>query len=121
MTLPVERPIVPMLSRAATILPAGPDWLYEPKWDGFRALIYRDGESVYIISRNGHDLTPRFRDVVEAARAVLPERSVFDGELIALDPVGRITFEGLQVRLNPDPSAPRGNVRYVAFDLLALG
>src|SRR5919201_1026619 len=121
MTLPVERPIVPMLSRAAPSLPAGPDWLYEPKWDGFRALIYRDGESVHIMSRNGHELTPRFGDVAEAARAVLPERSVFDGELIALDPAGRITFEGLQARLNPDPTAARGTVRYVAFDLLGLG
>src|SRR5919206_381777 len=73
-----------MLTRSATSLPVGNGWLYEPKWDGFRALVYRDGERVYIMSRNGNDLTARFYDVAETARQILPKRCVIDGEPIVL-------------------------------------
>jgi ATP-dependent DNA ligase len=111
-----------MLARPASCLPTGSGWMYEPKWDGFRALIYRDGDRVHVMSRNGKTLTGHFTDITAVAKQALPSRCVVDGELVVLDDQGRLDFEGLLGRLNPRQS-DEGQVpaTFVAFDLLAIG
>src|SRR3989454_10004830 len=116
-------PVKPMLARLAPHIPPGA--LYEPKFDGFRAVIFRDGDEVELGSRNERPLTRYFPDVVEAARRELPERCVVDGEIIlVLD--GRLDFEALQQRIHPAASrvnllAGETPASFIAFDLLALG
>ncbi len=119
-------PVRPMLAKAVKDIPHG-DMSFEPKWDGFRAIIFRDGDDVEIGSRNEKPMTRYFPDVVEAARANLPERCVVDGEIIVIGPSGdRLEFEVLQQRIHPAASrvtmlSERTPARFVAFDLLALG
>src|SRR2546426_11809022 len=116
-------PVKPMLARLAPHIPPGA--LYEPKFDGFRAVIFRDGDEVELGSRNERPLTRYFPDIVEAARRELPERCVVDGEIIlVLD--GRLEFDALQQRIHPAASrinllAHETPASFVAFDLLALG
>jgi ATP-dependent DNA ligase len=111
-----------MLARAASSLPSGSGWLYEPKWDGFRALVYRDDDGVHVMSRNGKTLTDYFPDITAVAKQALPGRCVVDGELVVLDDHGRLDFEGLLGRLNPRQSeVGQARATFVAFDLLALG
>ncbi|HMC08233.1 MAG TPA: ATP-dependent DNA ligase [Actinomycetota bacterium] len=123
MDLPVMPPVKPMLAKLVPHIPPGA--LYEPKFDGFRAVIFRDGDEVELGSRNERPLTRYFPDVVEAARRELPERCVVDGEIIlVLD--GRLEFEALQQRIHPAASrinllARETPASFVAFDLLALG
>jgi ATP-dependent DNA ligase len=99
--------------------------LYEPKWDGFRCIVFRDGDDVELGSRNERPLTRYFPDIVEAVKEALPARCVIDGEIIiARD--GRLDFEALQLRLHPAESrvrklAAETPAEFVAFDLLALG
>ncbi|MTB86981.1 ATP-dependent DNA ligase [Aeromicrobium senzhongii] len=125
MDLPVMPPVAPMLAKSAKQVPRGDEWLYEPKWDGFRALIFRDGDEVEITSRSTKPLTRYFPDVVEAVRAHTPERCVLDGEIvIAMD--GRLSFDALSNRIHPAASRVTMLSRdtpasFVAFDLLALG
>ncbi|RDB48282.1 ATP-dependent DNA ligase, partial [Tsukamurella tyrosinosolvens] len=89
MDLPVNPPLDPMLAKAAKAVP-GEGYSHEPKWDGFRALIFRDGDEVFIGSRSGKDLGRYFPEVVAAARAELPERCVLDGEIaVAVHREGR--------------------------------
>src|SRR3712207_9322498 len=86
MDLPVMPPVKPMLAKAATKLPTG-DWFYEPKWDGFRCIVFRDGDEVELGSRNERPLTRYFPEVVAAVKEHLPPRCVVDGEIIV--PRGR--------------------------------
>ncbi|MGA5562026.1 ATP-dependent DNA ligase [Streptomyces platensis] len=123
MDLPVMPPVSPMLAKLVAEIPAGMQ--YEAKWDGFRVIVFRDGEDIEIASRTTKSLTRYFPEVVEAARAELPRRCVIDGEIvIARD--GRLHFEELLERIHPADSrvrtlAERTPASLVAFDLLALG
>src|SRR3954449_7131062 len=125
MDLPVLPPVKPMLAKPAATLPTGDDWFYEPKWDGFRCIVFRDGDEVELGSRNERPLTRYFPDVVEAVKAHLPERCVVDGEIVV--PRGdRLDFESLLQRIHPAASrvaklAAETPASFVAFDLLALG
>jgi ATP-dependent DNA ligase len=125
MDLPVMPPVLPMLAKPVGEIPA--HQCYEPKWDGFRAVIFRDGDEVEIGSRNTKPMTRYFPEVVKAVLANFPERAVIDGEIIVAD-TGRNTldFEALQQRIHPAASrvnllAEQTPASFVAFDLLALG
>jgi ATP-dependent DNA ligase len=124
MDLPVLPPVKPMLAKAATKVPTG-DFFYEPKWDGFRCIVFRDGDEVELGSRNERPLTRYFPEVVAAVKANLPEKCVVDGEIIV--PRGdRLHFEALLQRIHPAASrvnllAEETPASFVAFDLLALG
>ena len=119
-------PVEPMLAKALTAIPDG-DYLFEPKWDGFRSIVFRDGAEVEIGSRNERPMTRYFPEVVEGILAELPERCVIDGEIVLPDfATGRLDFEALQLRLHPAASrvnklAAETPAHFVAFDLLALG
>src|SRR3954470_16844473 len=125
MDLPVSPPVKPMLAKAATKLPTGDDLFYEPKWDGFRCIVFRDGDEVELASRNERPLTRYFPEVVEAVKAQLPERCVVDGEIVV--PAGEgLDFEALLQRIHPADSRVRmlaetTPASFVAFDLLAIG
>lgn len=112
-----------MLAKPVTTIP--PDASYEPKWDGFRAVVFRDGDEVELGSRNERPMTRYFPELVEAAKAELPPRCVVDGEIVL--PTGRgLDFEALQLRLHPAASrvrllAEQTPACFIAFDLLALG
>jgi ATP-dependent DNA ligase len=119
MTLPLAPPLAPMLARLAREVPVG-DFLYEPKWDGFRCLVFRDGDEVDLRSRNDRPLARYFPEVVEALQGVPTDRFVLDGELVAAD------FDALLARLHPAASRIRLLSRetpaeLIAFDVLALG
>lgn len=121
--LPVEPPLEPMLATAAPEIPAG--MAYEPKWDGFRALIFRDDDRVVVHSRGGKDLAGYFPELVVALRERLPAHCVLDGEIVL--PVGdRLDFVLLTSRIHPAASriellSRRLPVSFVAWDILALG
>jgi ATP-dependent DNA ligase len=125
MDLPVMPPVKPMLAKPATTLPTGEGLLYEPKWDGFRCVVFRDGDEVELGSRNERPLTRYFPEMVRALTAQLPERCVVDGEILI--PRGdRLDFEALLQRIHPAQSrvdllAEQTPASFVAFDLLALG
>src|SRR5215210_7237639 len=125
MDLPVLPPVSPMLAKAATTLPTGDGFYYEPKWDGFRCIVFRDGDEVELGSRNERPLTRYFPEVVAAVKEALPERCVVDGEIVV--PRGdRLHFESLLQRIHPAESrvnllAEQTPAHFVAFDLLALG
>jgi ATP-dependent DNA ligase len=117
-------PVTPMLAKAVPKIPEG-DYLYEPKWDGFRSIIFRDGDEVEIGSRNEKPMTRYFPDVVEAVKAALPDKAVVDGEIV-VPQNGRLEFETLQQRIHPAESrvrklAAETPAQFVAFDLLAFG
>ena len=98
MDLPLLPPVKPMLAKAATTLPTGDGLFYEPKWDGFRCIVFRDGDEVELGSRNERPLTRYFPEVVEAVKEHLPERCVVDGEIVV--PAGdRLHFEALLQRI----------------------
>jgi ATP-dependent DNA ligase len=116
-------PVKPMLAKAAPQIPA--DRIYEPKWDGFRCIVFRDGDEVELGSRNEKPLTRYFPEVVDAVLAQLPPRCVLDGEII-LPRGDRLDFEALLQRIHPAASrvkrlADETPAHFVAFDLLALG
>jgi ATP-dependent DNA ligase len=124
MDLPVMPPVKPMLAKLVSDMPTG-DLLYEPKWDGFRCIVFRDGDEVELGSRNERPLTRYFPDVVEAVKANTPKRCVLDGEII-IGREDRLDFESLQLRLHPAESRVRKlaaeiPASFVAFDLLAQG
>jgi ATP-dependent DNA ligase len=124
MELPVMPPVKPMLAKSVPDVPDG-DFLYEPKWDGFRCIVFRDGDEVELGSRNEKPLTRYFPEVVEAIKAHLPERCVIDGEIVIAGSVG-LDFEALLQRVHPADSRVRmlaasTPASFVAFDLLALG
>jgi ATP-dependent DNA ligase len=119
-------PVRPMLAKAVKEIPRG-DLLFEPKWDGFRSVIFRDGDEVEIGSRNERPMTRYFPELVEAFRANLPERCVVDGEIVMIGASGdRLDFDMLQQRIHPAASRVKllsetTPASFVAFDLLALG
>lgn len=117
--------VAPMLAKLARELPAGDGWCYEPKWDGFRCIVVRAGESVELGSRNERPLTRYFPDLVEPLRRALPDGSVVDGEVVIMTDHG-LDFDLLQLRIHPAESrvkllAGQTPTSFVAFDLLAEG
>ncbi len=114
-----------MLARSSAEVPAGPGWLFEPKWDGFRAIVFRDGDELFIQSRDLKPLDRYFPELEGPLKAALPERCVVDGEIvIAVD--GRLAFESLLLRIHPADSrvrllAAETPASYVAWDVLAVG
>jgi ATP-dependent DNA ligase len=117
-------PVKPMLAKAVHEVPRAPGLVYEPKWDGFRCVVFRDGDELELGSRNDRPLTRYFPEVVELLRGVLPERCVVDGEIVLVTDTG-LDFERLQLRLHPAASrvqklASETPAGFVAFDLLAL-
>ena len=123
MGFPIEPPIEPMLAKSATALPAGDGWLFEPKWDGFRAIVFRDGDRVYVQSRDLKPLDRYFPELRELLLANLPKRCVVDGEIVIAGAHG-LDFDALQMRLHPAASrvaklAAATPSSFVAFDLLA--
>ncbi|MGZ8626647.1 MAG: ATP-dependent DNA ligase [Actinomycetota bacterium] len=126
MRLPVMPPVKPMLAKAFAEVPTG-DFSYEPKWDGFRSIVFRDGDEVEIGSRNERPMTRYFPEAVVAVKVNLPERIVVDGEIVVPDAEGkRLEFEVLQQRIHPAESrvrllAEQTPAHFIAFDLLALG
>lgn len=115
-----------MLAKPVKQIPDGP-YGFEPKWDGFRAIIFRDGDEVEVGSRNERPMTRYFPELVEAVKANFPQRCVVDGEIVVVAASGdRLDFETLQQRIHPAASrikllAEQTPARFVAFDLLALG
>jgi ATP-dependent DNA ligase len=121
-TLPLRADYAPMEARLVDEVPVGPTWQYEPKWDGFRCLAFRDGDDVVLRSRSGKPLERYFPDVVAAVRAVPASRFVLDGELVV--PVGAyLAFDELLQRIHPAASrvrrlAAERPAMYIVFDLL---
>ena len=128
MDLPINPPVEPMLAKSVDTIPVAEGMTYEPKWDGFRCIVFRDGDEVELASRGGKTMTRYFPEVVEQARAQLPERCAVDGELIVIrrdSPVPRLDFELLGQRIHPAASrvkllAEQTPASLVAFDLLVL-
>jgi ATP-dependent DNA ligase len=125
MTLPVQPPIDPMLAKLSVAIPVGDGWMYEPKWDGFRALVFKDGPEIYIQSRDGKPFNRYFPELEQPLREQLPDRCVLDGEIV-IARAGVLDFEALLLRIHPAASrvallAKDAPASYVAFDLLALG
>ena len=123
MRLPVSHPVAPMLAKPAPAIPPGQ--LYEPKWDGFRSIVFRDGDEVEIGSRKERPMTRYFPEVVAAVLRSFPPRAVVDGEIVIAGD-GGLDFWALQQRIHPAASrvemlAGTTPASFVAFDLLALG
>jgi ATP-dependent DNA ligase len=124
-SLPLAPPIQPQLAKSARDLPPGEGWCYEPKWDGFRTIVFRDGDDVHLQSRNGRPMNRYFPDVVEQALALPAERFVLDGEMVVtVDGVQE--FDLLSQRIHPAASRverlrKETPADLVAFDLLAEG
>jgi ATP-dependent DNA ligase len=123
MKLPVMPPVAPMLAKSVPAIPPGAS--YEPKWDGFRAIIFRDGDEIEIGSRNEKPMTRYFPELIAAFATELPERCVVDGEIVIATDDG-LDFEALQQRIHPANSrvtmlSVQTPASFVAFDLLALG
>jgi ATP-dependent DNA ligase len=125
MALPFAPPLAPMLSSAADALPAGDGWQFEPKWDGFRTLVFRDGDELLLQSRDEKPMNRYFPELVAPLAAALPPRCVVDGEIVIVGPDG-LDFEALLLRIHPAASrvkllAAQSPSSFVAWDLLALG
>jgi ATP-dependent DNA ligase len=125
MDLPVNPPLLPMLAKRVAELPPGDDWIFEPKWDGFRALVFRDGEEIFIQSRDEKPLNRYFPELLDPLRAALPSRCVLDGEIVIVNE-GELDFDLLQLRLHPAASrvnmlAGKTPASIVFFDLLCEG
>jgi ATP-dependent DNA ligase len=126
MDLPVNPPVAPMLAKPTDAIPDG-DYVFEPKWDGFRSIVFPDGDEIEIGSRNERPMTRYFPELAAAIAAQLPERVVIDGEIVIPDGSGkRLDFEALLQRIHPAASrvemlAATTPAHFIAFDLLALG
>jgi ATP-dependent DNA ligase len=123
--LPLSPPVKPMLAKAVREVPHDAGLGFEPKWDGFRCIVFRDGDEVELGSRNDRPLTRYFPELVDQLRATLPSRCVVDGEIVVVTDDG-LDFDALQQRLHPAASrvarlAAETPASFVAFDLLALG
>jgi ATP-dependent DNA ligase len=130
MELPVLPPIEPMLAKSVPEIPTGEGMTYEPKWDGFRCIVFRDGDEVELASRGGKTMTRYFPEVIEQVRAQFPPRCVVDGELVVIrhdpDSIPKLDFELLAQRIHPAASrvkllAETTPASFIAFDLLAVG
>jgi len=122
MTLPLKRPYLPMEAQSVTELPEGGEWQYEPKWDGFRCLVFRDGTEVDLQSKSGQPLARYFPEVVAAVTAMKPGRFVMDGEIVVPDKNG-FSFDELLQRIHPAAScvkklALEHPAKLIVFDLL---
>ena len=125
MQLPFDPPLDPMLAKPSNGLPDGDGWLFEPKWDGFRAIVFRDGDEVLIQSRDLKPLDRYFPELAGPIRASMPERCVVDGEVV-IATEGELAFESLLLRIHPAASrvkllALETPASFVAWDLLAIG
>src|SRR5260221_12324665 len=125
MSLPREPPIATQLAKPAKDLPEGDGWVYEPKFDGFRTIVFRDGDDVYLQSRNGKPMNRYFPEVVESLKRLKRDRLVIDGEIVVVVD-GVQEFDLLGQRIHPAESrvrmlAEQWPAAYVAFDLLAEG
>src|ERR1700747_3125970 len=125
MRLPFDPPLAPMLSSAANALPAGDGWQFEPKWDGFRPIVFRDGGEVLLQSRDEKPMNRYFPELIAPLASGLPERCVVDGEIVIVGAEG-LDFEALLLRIHPAASrvkllAVQSPASFVAWDLLALG
>src|SRR6202521_1198383 len=123
--LPVKPPVLPMLAKRIDALPTGETWIFEPKWDGFRALVFRDGDEILIQSRDEKQLNRYFPELLEPLLSALPARCVLDGEIVIVKD-SELDFDALQLRLHP--AASRVNLlsrqtpsSIVFFDLLCRG
>lgn len=123
MNLPVNPPLLPMLAKRVEELPPGEEWIFEPKWDGFRALVFRDGDEILIQSRDEKPLNRYFPELLEPLRTTLPARCVLDGEIVIVRD-GELDFDLLQLRLHP--AASRVNMlskqtpaSFVFFDVVS--
>jgi ATP-dependent DNA ligase len=124
-SLPFKPPVEPMLAKLADEIPAGDGWLFEPKWDGFRTLVFRDGDDLYLQSRDLKPLNRYFPEVIDPLKQHLPQRCVVDGEIVIAGPEG-LAFEALLLRIHPAASrvamlAKEAPASVVIWDLLALG
>ena len=123
MTLPLKKSYAPMEAQPATELPSGPNWQYEPKWDGFRCVAFRDAEHVDLESKSGKPLTRYFPELAAALAALKPKKFIVDGEIVI--PVdGNLSFDDLLMRIHPAESRVRKLSQetpsvYIVFDLLA--
>jgi ATP-dependent DNA ligase len=125
MRLPFAPPLAPMLSGAADALPEGDGWQFEPKWDGFRTLVFRDGDEILLQSRDEKPMNRYFPELIAPLVATLPRRCVVDGEIVIVGG-GGLDFEALLLRIHPAASrvkllAAQMPASFVAWDLLALG
>jgi ATP-dependent DNA ligase len=124
-SLPLSPPVAPQLAKSARELPTGDDWRYEPKWDGFRTIVFRDGDDVQLQSRNGRPMNRYFPEIVEQALALPADRYVLDGEMV-VTVNGIQEFDLLSQRIHPAASrvellARETPAQLVAFDLLSEG
>ncbi|HTJ29315.1 MAG TPA: ATP-dependent DNA ligase [Acidobacteriaceae bacterium] len=122
---PVTAPILPMLAKRIAEIPEGDGWIFEPKWDGFRAIVFRNGDDLLIQSRDTKPLNRYFPDLVEVLKAGLPERCVLDGEIVIASDRG-LDFDALQLRIHPAASrvkmlAEQMPSSVIFFDLLSVG
>src|ERR1700726_4006134 len=125
MRLPFAPPLAPMLSSAADALPGGEGWQSGPKWDGFRTLVFRDGDEILLQSRDEKTMNRYFPELIAPLAATLSERCVVDGEIVTVG-VGGLDFETLLLRIHPAASrvkllSAQAPASFVAWDLLALG
>ena len=125
MGYPIEPPLEPMLAKNASRLPTGDGWLFEPKWDGYRCLVFRDGDALELQSRGSKSLSRYFPELLDPLRAMLPERCVVDGEVV-VEVGGVLDFDALGQRIHPADSrvamlAEATPADFIAFDLLAVG
>jgi ATP-dependent DNA ligase len=125
MNLPVKPPVLPMLAKRVDAIPSEGNWIYEPKWDGFRVLVFRDGNEILIQSRDKKSLNRYFPEMIDPLREQLPAKSVLDGELVIAHK-GRLDFDALQLRIHPAASrvkllASETPASCVFFDLLCKG
>ena len=122
MTIPLKRPFPPMEAKSVDMIPVGPEWQYEPKWDGFRCLAFRDGDAIALQSKAGEPLERYFPEMVEALRAVKAKQFVLDGEIVI--PKGKsLSFDDLLMRIHPAESrvkklAVETPALLIVFDLL---
>ncbi len=127
MQLPIQPPIEPMLAKLSRSIPDGDGWLFEPKWDGFRCIVFRDADRLELQSRKLRPLGRYFPELLGPLRAALPERCVVDGEIVIAEREGRgLDFDALLQRIHPAESrinrlAVETPAAFVAFDLLAVG
>jgi ATP-dependent DNA ligase len=125
MQLPVHPPVAPMLAKRVEEIPEGDGWMFEPKWDGFRAIVFRDGKELLIQSRDEKPLDRYFPDLEKPLLAVLPRRCVLDGEIVIVRG-DSLDFDALQLRLHPAASrvkmlSQQTPASFVFFDLLCVG
>jgi ATP-dependent DNA ligase len=127
MNLPFQPPLEPMLAKLSRSIPEGDGWLFEPKWDGFRCIVFRDGDRIDLISRKLRPLGRYFPELIGPLGDALPDRCVVDGEIVVADARGHgLDFDALLQRIHPAESrinrlAAETPAAFVAFDLLAFG